>query len=149
MLTKLDCIIICTTYCIFCIRSEPCLDESLNQTGFDAKWSNQCRRSHLVGIQPVEEDTIHRLTTFCGRKRYKKSDIKFGAWNFSTLNDGDSRATRRSALIGVELKMFDMNVAALSETRPLDRGQLKELSSGYTYFWSGLDDKQCTESALR
>lgn len=38
----------------------------------------------------------------------------------------------------MELDRYDIDVAALSETRLADSGQLKEDTSGYTFYWSGL-----------
>lgn len=63
----------------------------------------------------------------------------FGAWNVRTLNDDcDTVAIRKTALVGLELERYGIDIAGLSETRLPDSGSLHEPTSGYTYFWSGL-----------
>ena len=42
---------------------------------------------------------------------------------------------RRTAIINVELKRLNIDVAALQETRLADSGQIRELD--YTFFWKG------------
>ena len=75
------------------------------------------------------------------RKRKSKcKPINVGCWNVRTLLDISStntRPERRTALISKELRRYDMEIVALSETRLLDVGQLSEKSGGYTFFWSG------------
>ncbi|KAL2084419.1 hypothetical protein ACEWY4_019937 [Coilia grayii] len=65
--------------------------------------------------------------------------MKIGAWNVRTLMDRapSDRPERRSAIIARELKRFNIDIAALSETRLTDEGQLKEEKGGYTFFWKG------------
>ena len=62
-----------------------------------------------------------------------------GAWNVRTLLDraGTDRPERRTALIGKELSRYSIDIAALSETRFADEGQLTEAGCGYTFFWIG------------
>lgn len=67
--------------------------------------------------------------------------MKFGAWNIRTLNDRTT-AIRRTALIGLELKKYNIDVAGLSETRFSESGMLRESISGYTYYWSGLAESE-------
>lgn len=66
-------------------------------------------------------------------------DFRLLAWNVRTLIDRPSttRPERRTALVGLELARFNIDVAALSETRLPDEGQRSEASSGYTFFWKG------------
>ena len=47
------------------------------------------------------------------------------------------RPERRTALVTRELKRYNVGIASLSETRFLDKGELSEVGSGYTIFWSG------------
>lgn len=49
----------------------------------------------------------------------------------------NDRPERRSAIIARELKRFNIDIAALSETRLADEGNLKEEKGGYTFFWKG------------
>ena len=48
-----------------------------------------------------------------------------------------NRPERRTALVGLELARYKVDIAALSETRLAEEGQLKEAGAGYTFFWSG------------
>ena len=50
---------------------------------------------------------------------------------------GSNRPERKSALVMRELQRYNVVIAALSETRFLDVGELSEVGSGYTLFWSG------------
>ncbi|KAK0142398.1 Craniofacial development protein 2 [Merluccius polli] len=71
----------------------------------------------------------------CGQKH----KFYFGTWNVRTLTDSQTseRPERRTAIISRELKRFRIDIAALSETRLADEGQLKEEKGGYTFFWKG------------
>ena len=62
-----------------------------------------------------------------------------GAWNVRTLLDrsGSDRPERGTALVGKELSRYNIDIAALSETRLADEGQLTEAGCGYTFFWIG------------
>ncbi len=56
-----------------------------------------------------------------------------------TLMDSatSDRPERRTAIIARELRRYRIDLAALSETRLADEGQLKEEKGGYTFFWKG------------
>ena len=62
-----------------------------------------------------------------------------GAWNIRTLIDKENvaRPHRRTALVSKELSRYNIDIAALSETRFAEEGSLTELASGYTFFWKG------------
>jgi len=49
------------------------------------------------------------------------------------------RPERRTALVAQELERFNIDIAALSETRFSGEGQLEEKGAGYTFFWKGKD----------
>lgn len=58
-------------------------------------------------------------------------------WNVRTLLDGvagANRPERRTALIAAELSRYNVDVAALSETRFSGEGSLTEEGEGYTFF---------------
>nr|VZI34507.1 unnamed protein product [Spirometra erinaceieuropaei] len=57
--------------------------------------------------------------------------------NFSKDNPRSNRPERRTALVARELARYKMDIAALSETRFSEQGQLEEDGAGYTFFWSG------------
>ena len=50
---------------------------------------------------------------------------------------GSDRPQRRTALVGRELGRYGIEIAALSETRFAEIGEIKEVGAGYTFFWSG------------
>ena len=63
--------------------------------------------------------------------------MTFAAWNIRTLQS-ERTVERRTAIIGMELDRYGIDIAALSETRLADTGQICENTSGYTFYWSGL-----------
>ena len=62
--------------------------------------------------------------------------------------DDTDRPQRRTALIGKELARYDIDVAALSETRLAGEGELCEKGSGYTFFWSGRSSEERREAGV-
>nr|VZI32245.1 unnamed protein product [Spirometra erinaceieuropaei] len=52
-------------------------------------------------------------------------------------NPRSNRPERRAALVARELARYKADIAALSETRFSEQGQLEEVGAGYTFFWSG------------
>nr|VZI09470.1 unnamed protein product [Spirometra erinaceieuropaei] len=52
-------------------------------------------------------------------------------------NPRSNRPGRRTALVARELARYKVDIAALSETRFSEQGQLEEVGAGYTFFWSG------------
>ena len=65
--------------------------------------------------------------------------LKIGAWNVRTLMDSawSDRPQRRTALVRRELGRYGIEIAALSETRFAEIGEIKEVGTGFTFFWSG------------
>ena len=62
------------------------------------------------------------------------------AWNVRTMLDrteSTDRPARRTAFIAQELSRYNVDVAALSETRLSDDGSVTEDLGGYTFFWKG------------
>ena len=58
------------------------------------------------------------------------------------------RPMRRTALVAKELGRYNIDIAALSETRFEEEGQLREVGSGYTFFWSGRTKEERRESGV-
>ena len=58
------------------------------------------------------------------------------------------RPERRSALIARELARYNIDIAALSETRLADEGQFTEIGPGYTFFWSGRGVEERREAGV-
>lgn len=66
--------------------------------------------------------------------------------NIRTLQDKNtdavSRLPRRTDLITTELKRYNIDIAALSETHFPDEDSLTEVGEGYTFFWRSLAKDQ-------
>ena len=85
-----------------------------------------------------------------GRNIKKCNNINLGSWNVRTLLDNTKadRPERRTALVARELARYNVEIAALSETRLADKGQLTEQGGGYTFFWSGRSELEKRESGV-
>ena len=72
------------------------------------------------------------------------------AWNVRTLLDRDDvdRPQRRTALIAEELARYKIDIAALSETRLAEEGELCERGAGYTFFWIGRGPEERREAGV-
>ena len=66
--------------------------------------------------------------------------MRIGAWNVRTLMD--------SAGSNRELGRYGIQIAALSETRLADVGEIKEVGAGYTFFWSGRKSEKRREAGV-
>nr|VZI31861.1 unnamed protein product [Spirometra erinaceieuropaei] len=79
--------------------------------------------------------TFRRRSGQTGRVR----PLTLAAWNVRSLLDNprSNRPERRTALVARELARYKVDIAALSETRFSEQGQLEEVGAGYTFFWSG------------
>ena len=86
----------------------------------------------------------------CTKKKARVIPLRIGAWNVRTLMDsaGSDRPQRRTALVGRELGRYDIQIAALSETRFADVGEIKEVGAGYTFFWSGRKSEERREAGV-
>ena len=68
-------------------------------------------------------------------RKPRKIALTLASWNVRTLL-GDTKADRperRTALVAKELARYKVDIAPLSESRFSDRGQLTEISGGYTF----------------
>ena len=76
--------------------------------------------------------------------------LTLASWNVRTLLDNTraDRPERRTALVARELARYKVNIAALSETRFADKGQLTETGGGYTFFWSGRSTEERREAGV-
>ena len=76
--------------------------------------------------------------------------MNLAAWNIRTLMDKDDsdRPERRTALIAKELARYNIDIAALSETRLAGKGELCERGTGYTFFWSGRKPEERREAGV-
>ncbi|XP_072181473.1 craniofacial development protein 2-like [Diadema setosum] len=80
----------------------------------------------------------------------KTKALTLASWNVRTLLDDTkaNRPERRTALVTRELARYNVDIAALSETRLAERGQLTENGGGYTFFWSGRSSKERREAGV-
>ena len=60
------------------------------------------------------------------------------SWNVRTIQDTGLGARRRTTVIACELARYNIDIAALSETRLPDEGSLVEIGTGNTFFLIGL-----------
>ena len=76
--------------------------------------------------------------------------LTLASWNVRTLLDSTraDRPERRTALVARELARYNVDIAALSETRFADKGQLTENGGGYTFFWSGRSSEERREAGV-
>ena len=78
--------------------------------------------------------------------------LTLASWNVRTLLDSatsmSGRPERRTALVSRELARYGVEIAALSETRFADKGQLTEIGGGYTFFWSGRSSEERREAGV-
>ena len=61
-------------------------------------------------------------------------------------NKKSDRPERRTALVGQVLQRYNMDIAALSETRL--PGEITEVGAGYTFFWSGKTSDEGREAGV-
>nr|VZI36548.1 unnamed protein product [Spirometra erinaceieuropaei] len=73
------------------------------------------------------------------RQNSRVSPLTLAAWNVRSLLDNlrSNRPERRTALVARELARYKVDIAALSETRFSEQGQLEEVGAGYTCSWIG------------
>ena len=73
------------------------------------------------------------------RGKSRRCTYLLATWNIRTLLDRNvDRPPRRTALVAAELNRYNIDIAALCETRLADEGSLTEVGEGYTFFWKGL-----------
>ena len=71
------------------------------------------------------------------------------SWNVRTLGDTGNRPERGTALVARELSRYDIDIAALAETRLADEGQLTERGgAGYTFYWRGRPSAERRQSGV-
>nr|VZI24610.1 unnamed protein product [Spirometra erinaceieuropaei] len=95
-------------------------------------------RLHLAGLCSA---ATPRATVSAGwlNQTGTVSPLIPAAWNVRSLLDNprSNRPERRTALDARELARYKVDIAALSQTRFSEQGQLEEVGAGYTFFWSG------------
>ena len=61
---------------------------------------------------------------------------------------GSDRPQRRTAIVGRELGRYGIEIAALSEARFAEIGEIKEVGAGYTFFWSARKNEERLETGV-
>lgn len=88
---------------------------------------------------------VPKMTDGANLLSYIRHDSRFGrssTWNEQTLlgNDNSQSPERRTALIAEELKRFNVDIAALQETRLSSEGSLHERTLVFTFYWMSFHD---------
>ena len=83
-----------------------------------------------------------------GRRRQRRQLLTIRQWNVSTLLDREraNRPERRTALVAMELAKYNIDIAALSQTRFSESGSLNYLE--YSFFWSGKPEGERREARV-
>ena len=101
-----------------------------------------------VAPQPV---SILQLTGHLPRRRKqekKKTCLYYGSWNVRTLQDNPKNPERKTAIVARVLSSLNVDIAALSETRFAEEGQLDEVGGGYKFFWSGRPEAEARHAGV-
>ena len=114
-----------------------------------------CTKLHTgSGVARVTKDRAARphlpstVKNQLGRKRQRRQLKTIGQWNVRTLLDreGANRPERRMALVAMELAKYNIDIAALCETRFSESGSLNDLE--YSFFWSGKPEGERREAGV-
>lgn len=91
----------------------------------------------LVSLQRLT--AVHLSGSITRKNKHEMKNLNIGCWNVRTLLDreGSGRPERRTALVAKELERYNIDIAALSETRISEEGNLEEIGSGYVFYWFG------------
>ena len=83
-----------------------------------------------------------------GRSRQRRQLLTIGQCNVRTLLDreGANRPERPKALVAMELAKYNIDIAALCETRFSESGSLDDLE--YSFFWSGKPEGERREPGV-
>ena len=73
------------------------------------------------------------------RRHPQAESLVVGAWNVRTLLGTTRSHVRPTAIVSRELSRYNIDVAALSETRILGETRIDEVGGGYTFFLKGKD----------
>ena len=101
-----------------------------------------------------KQNFMHKITPKRkDRKNHKNTpEMKIGSWNVRTLlpdtRTAAARPERTTALVAGELGRLGIDIAALSETRLADEGELEEVGGGYTFFWKGVDEGEDRQAGV-
>ena len=83
-----------------------------------------------------------------GRRIRRRQLLTIGQWNVMTLfvREGANRQERRKALVAMELAKYNIDIAALCETKFSESGNLNDLE--FSFFWSGKPEGERREAGV-
>jgi len=110
----------------------------------ERKGSPNIARSPITLLACRCQMSIHH----CGRNNKNTTKLHLAAWNVRTLLDSSDRHERRSAIIGRELARYNIDIAALSETRISGQSEFVEVGAGYTFFCIGQPEGQPRQAGV-
>ena len=83
-------------------------------------------------VHPNPGPVIHRVP-----RHASAEPLNVASWNVRTLLDTKRAAARPTAIVSRELARYNIDIAAISETRVLGDTTLEEVTGGYTFFLKG------------
>jgi hypothetical protein len=100
-------------------------------------------------VARVNKDRVDRpILPPTAKNKQGRKLLTVAEWNIRTLLDreGASRPERRTALVAMELAKYNIDIAALSETRLSSSGSVTDID--YTFFWSGRPENERREAGV-
>ena len=102
------------------------------------RWPKHCP-FHLPGWLTAATGLSHmRSNKYKRNSSIKQRPLVVTSRNVRTLQDTEVGARRCTTLIACKLARYNIDIAALSETRLPDEDSLVEMGTGDTFFWNGL-----------
>jgi exonuclease III len=107
--------------------------------------------SNVARVNKVRAGSLplrHPVKNMLGRSENNRKFLSLAEWNVRTLLDRDrsKRPERQTALVAKELSRYNIDIAALCETRLAQSDSM--IDSGYTFFWSGKPESERRESGV-
>ena len=100
-------------------------------------------------VARVNKDRVDRpILPPTAKNKQGRKLLTVAEWNIRTLLDreGANRPERRTALVAMELAKYNIDIAALSETRLSSSGSVTDID--YTFFWSGKPENERREGGV-
>lgn len=97
-----------------------------------------------AGPLPLRQPVKNKL----GGKANNKKQMRLAGWNVRTLLDrtGSKRPERQTAIVAKELARYNVDIAALSETRLALSDSM--VDQDYTFYWSGRGEDERREAGV-
>jgi hypothetical protein len=116
-----------------------------------AQMTNSDTGSNVARVNKVRAGLLplrYPVKNMLGAQGNNRKRLSVAEWNVRTLMDreGSKRPERQTALVAKELGRYDIDIAALCETRLPEYDSIVE--NGYTFFWSGKTENERRESGV-